>query len=312
MARARVFVGLFGTVIALGAALWILDWSALLHAFGRLSAGAVLLASLLSVATTLILAVRWAILTAGRQESYSMRAFNDALVGQVFNLITPAAVGADAYRVVVAVNREGGRTRATAMVVLERLLGLAAYALAFLVAFAMQERGHISPVIQSAALAFTAMFAVIWSLLLVARCTEWERIECPAWLGLQYLREAADHFAVLPGWRLATAVALALTALATWLLCLWLIADASGMDLRPSIIVMLAVITECVRLLPISIQGIGVREATFASLAVQFGGAAAPAFAACATVYALHFFLSGLLGIAARTSFDYGHLRRTG
>ena len=89
MGRARVLVGLLGTLIALVLALWILDWSALLHAFARLSAGVVPLASLLSVATTLILAVRWAILTAARQESYSARGFNDALVGQVFNLITP-------------------------------------------------------------------------------------------------------------------------------------------------------------------------------------------------------------------------------
>ena len=117
MARTRILLGLFGTLIALGGALWILDWSALLHAFARLSAGTVLLASLFSVATTVILAIRWAILMAGRHENYSGRAFNDALVGQVFNLITPAAVGADAYRVVVAGDREGGRVRAVAMVV---------------------------------------------------------------------------------------------------------------------------------------------------------------------------------------------------
>jgi hypothetical protein len=74
----------------------------------------------------------------------------------------------------------------------------------------------------------------------------------------------------------------------------------------------LAVVTECARLLPISIQGIGVREVTFASLAAQAGVAAAPAFAACATAYALHLLLGGLIGIAARTLVDYRHLRRMG
>jgi uncharacterized membrane protein YbhN (UPF0104 family) len=312
MGSARVLVGLFGTLIALVLALWILDWSALLHAFARLSAGVVLLASLLSVATTLILAARWAILTAGPQESYSARGFNDALVGQVFNLITPAAVGADAYRVVVARDREGGRIRAMAMLVLERFLGFGTYALAFLVAFAIEKRDTTNPVMDSAATVFATMLVGVSAFIVAARYMRWGRIRFPDRPVFQRLREAVDNFAILPGWRLLSALALALAALVTWLLCLGIIADASGVGLRSNIIVMLAVVTECVRLLPISIQGIGVREATFASLVAQFGGAAAPAFAACATAYALHFFLGGLVGIAARTSFDYGRLRRTG
>jgi hypothetical protein len=55
MGRTRVLVALLGTLIAL----WILDWSALLNAFERWSARVLLLASVSSVATTLILAVRW-------------------------------------------------------------------------------------------------------------------------------------------------------------------------------------------------------------------------------------------------------------
>jgi hypothetical protein len=78
------------------------------------------------------------------------------------------------------------------------------------------------------------------------------------------------------------------------------------------VIVEIAMVTECARLLPISIQGIGVREATFAALAVQAGGAAAPAFAACATADTLHFLLSGVVRIVTRTAFDYRHLRRPG
>jgi hypothetical protein len=81
-------------------------------------------------------------------------------------------------------------------------------------------------------------------------------------------------------------------------------------NLPAHVIVAIAVVIECARLLPILIQGIGVREATFAPLAVQAGGVGAAAFAACTTAYALHFLLTGLLGIAARTSFDYKQLRR--
>jgi hypothetical protein len=67
---------------------------------------------------------------------------SDHPAGQVFNFITPAAVGADAYRVAVAGGRDGGRTRALAMLVLERMMGLATYALAFLLAFAVAAHEH--------------------------------------------------------------------------------------------------------------------------------------------------------------------------
>ena len=64
----------------------------------RFTSEVLLQASLFSVVTTLILALRWAILTESPRDRYGARGFHDALVGQIFNLITPAAVGADAYR----------------------------------------------------------------------------------------------------------------------------------------------------------------------------------------------------------------------
>jgi uncharacterized membrane protein YbhN (UPF0104 family) len=311
MSRARLTLGLIGTLGAFGLALWLLDWHALAAAFARFTSGVLLQASLFSVVTTLILALRWAILTESPRDRYGARGFHDALVGQIFNLITPAAVGADAYRVVVAGDRQGGRTRAMAMLVLERFVALSAYATAFLVAFAIGRNAPANPIMDSAALAFAAILVILLTFILGARHRQWPRI-IPAWTSLERVHEAFNFVAILPGWRLVVAVTLTLAALASWLICVGIVATASGIGLSARVIVMITVVTECARLLPISIQGIGVREATFASLAAQAGGAAAPAFAACATVYALHFFLSGLVGVAARMSFHSWHPRRSG
>jgi hypothetical protein len=68
---------------------------------------------------------------------------------------------------------------------------------------------------------------------------------------------------------------------------------------------MIAIVTEFSRLLPISVQGIGVREATFAILAAQAGGSSEAAFAACATAYALHFILVAAIAFAARCSIEF-------
>jgi hypothetical protein len=68
---------------------------------------------------------------------------------------------------------------------------------------------------------------------------------------------------------------------------------------------MIAIITEAARLLPIFLQGIGVREATFAFFAAQAGGGPSEAaFATCATAYALHFALVLALALAARYGFE--------
>jgi hypothetical protein len=148
----------------------------------------------------LILAVRWAILTGSRQESYSARGFNDALVGQ-------------AYRVVVARGREGGRIRASALVVLERLIGFASYALIFLVAFAIETRDTTNAVMNSAAGGFAAILLCISAFIVGARWMKWEAIWAPQWPLFQGLREAAHHFATLSGWRLLSAHGLTLVAL---------------------------------------------------------------------------------------------------
>jgi uncharacterized membrane protein YbhN (UPF0104 family) len=312
MLRARVILGLFGTLAALALALWLIDWQALLDAFARLSLGVLLLSGFLSIVTTLILASRWAILMAGPQDQYGVQKFRDALVGQVFNLITPAALGADAYRMVMAGNCDGGRTQALAMLLVERMLGLGAYAAAFLLVFTVGASGFATEIMNDAAIFFAGLMGVLASLFIAARYSRWHGIRLPDSFGLARVREAIDRVATLPLWRLLCAVGLTLAGLATWLLSLGIVAKASGVRLPAQLIVAIAVMTECARLLPISIQGLGVREATFAALAVQVGGAAAPAFAACATVYALHFLPTGLIGIAARTSFDYRHLRPTG
>ena len=161
-----------------------------------------------------------------------------------------------------------------------------------------------------AAVFFAGTLVVLAVLFIAARCHVWHAVRLPDFFALARVREAILQVATLPPWRSWCAGALTLASLGMWLLCLGIIAKASGVNLPAHVIVAIAVSIECVRLLPILIQGIGVREAIFAALAVQAGGVGAAAFAACATAYALHFLLTGLLGIAARTSFDYKQLRR--
>jgi len=85
-----------------------------------------------------------------------------------------------------------------------------------------------------------------------------------------------------------------------WLACFVVVASAVGVGIDRATVGMSAIVAEFSRLLPISVQGIGVREATFAFLAAKAGGSFEAAFAACATAYALHFALIAFVAFTVR------------
>lgn len=99
--------------------------------------------------------------------------------------------------------------------------------------------------------------------------------------------------------RLCQIILLSGAATLCWLMCVVIAAGAAGLTLDLGRTIMITVATEFSRLLPISIQGIGVREVTFSWFAAAAGGSPAPAFVACATAYALHFGVVALLAIIA-------------
>ena len=181
-------------------------------------------------------------LTAGPRDRFGGQEFRNALVGQVFNLITPTALGADAYRVVMAGSRDGGRTRALAMLVLERFGS--AYALAFLLAFAVGTDGSANEIMSGAALFFAGVLACSGGSHHRGALSCVARHALPDFFGLARVREAIGQVATLAPWRLLCAVALTFAGLGAWLLCLGVIVRASGVPLPAHVILEIAVVTE--------------------------------------------------------------------
>jgi uncharacterized membrane protein YbhN (UPF0104 family) len=306
MARLRMVAGLFGTLIAIAVALAVLDSTTLARAFAQLSFGVLAAAAGLSLMTTLLLSVRWAILAAPAGKRLGGREFRDALVSHVFNLITPASAGADAYRVMIAGDREGGRGRAASLVILERLIGIGCYALVFLLCYALAGRaGRAAAVFSASAPVFALVAAVPIVTLLLTRLVASHRHR---WIEARIpvtLKAMLEGLAGVRPTRAAMASGVSTLGTMAWLACVDVLANATGTGLERTVVAMIAIVTEFSRLLPISVQGVGVREATFAFLAAQAGGSSEAAFAACATAYALHFALVAVIALAARHGFGF-------
>ena len=306
MARLRMLAGLFGTLIAIAVALAVLDWTTLARAFAQLSFGDLAAAAALSLLTTVLLSIRWAILAAPPGMRLGGREFRDALVSHVFNLVTPASAGADAYRVMIARDREGGRGRAASLVILERLIGIGGYALIFLLCYAMAGRdGSAAAVFSASASVFALVSALPIVTLLLTRLVA---SHTHLWIGARIpvtLKAMLGGLVGVRPTRAAMVMGVSTLGTTTWLACVSVLVNATGVGLALAVVGMIAIVTEFSRLLPISVQGIGVREATFAFLAGQAGGSSEAAFAACATVYALHFALVALVALAARHGFEF-------
>jgi uncharacterized membrane protein YbhN (UPF0104 family) len=299
--RGKWILGAAGTAVAVILILRVVDWRALAHALGQLSPAVLFAAAAASVLTTLLLALRWAVLAGSKPGSDAHQAFRDALVGQSFNAITPAAMGADAYRVAVAGGTPGGRAHATGLVVLERLIGVSAFAIAYLCSFAVATMVTDLPhVFAAAAFAFIVPAVLPLVLLVLAASHREEFVARILPRRLAWLATAIGAIEVLTPARLAAVLGLSIAGAVSWLLCVGILASGAGVALSPATTAGAAIITEFARLLPISIQGIGVREATFAWLVAQAGGASAAAVVACGTAYALHFALVVLIAVVER------------
>ena len=301
MIRFRMVAGILGTLIAVAVAFAMLDWPVLLRAFAQLSFGALAAAAVLSLLTTLVLSLRWAVLAAPADRNLGRREFRDALVAHVFNLVTPAAAGADVYRVIIAGDRGGGRGRAASLVVLERLLGIAGYALVFLLCFAVVsvDRRNLA-VFSAAAPAFAVAAALPLIPMFLARLIS-ARSQLPAGDRIpEGLKAALAGLVGVSPKRGIAALGLSILGAMIWLACFVVVASAVGVGIDRATVGMSAIVAEFSRLLPISVQGIGVREATFAFLAAKAGGSFEAAFAACATAYALHFALIAFVAFTAR------------
>jgi uncharacterized membrane protein YbhN (UPF0104 family) len=155
----RVFLGVAGTALIIAFALYLLDWHGLLQSIKRISAPSALACILLCLATHLLIAWRWAIL----KSSDGRPALRDMLVtchASIYNLVTPAAVGADAYRLMDAHVGSQSLSRSAGLLLLDRILGIWAQSAAFLAGYALLQTPRIAPAL-GLALPVFAVLAVL-------------------------------------------------------------------------------------------------------------------------------------------------------
>jgi glycosyltransferase 2 family protein len=272
MTRAtRVALGAVVSALVLAALLWFTDpaqiWDALTEARGSWVAAAIAI----NVATVPLMAWRWQLLLRARGLHVGLgwltRTYFVALfLGQFI----PTAIGGDAVRAVELGRRTHQAPEAVASVLIDRLVGVVSLVLLAVLAYAAGGHSAGGPEVVAAEAAFGAAAVAILGLLFSARL----RGLAARWLeprvqGRQ-LAAGERFYHALHAYRehtaaLAAVCALALVVQAARVGTIWMLVKALSLDVPAAEIYATGPVLFAALILPVSLNGIGVREAVFVS-----------------------------------------------
>lgn len=292
--KALFFAKLALGIAAFAAAIYMIDWRDVWSAVGRLSVSGVLLAQVIVLFEFPFLAWRWHLIVRAASPLPARRHIETYLIAVFLGMFTPGQVGTDAYRF-VALRGEGVRTRSILTLLLrERLLGLVGYLLVLSIAAPLAwgiEAGipaegnkFLLACAALAALGLAGIFAGRYVVYLL-------RLIGPGRLH-RYVRDflkLVDRASRFRSWREAAQL-LGLSifgGVVPWILTFYIVARLTGVQVGFFLIGAVVVIVELVRLIPLTVQGLGVREAAFAAVFVMVGHDAAAGFVICAVCFVL-------------------------
>lgn len=260
------------------AALYLLDWQSLASVVRETSATSFLAAVGAVLVSFAFLAVRW-VRIVGDYVSVPVREhWRVYFYGSFLNSFTPANIGGDVYRAAALKRHASGLAGLVVALLRERLFGLMSFLVGYVVCLALlwatapEAFARLDPLYLLALIPVAiAIAALAAGVPLVRGIGKWrwvgarERLSTlVADLGRAMVLHSAGEFLLLLG--------LSLLALAAWVVAVAVIAADLGVALAIPLLGAIAILTELVRMLPISLQGIGLREGSFSVLVGLAGG----------------------------------------
>ncbi|RMG91111.1 MAG: UPF0104 family protein [Zetaproteobacteria bacterium] len=246
---------------------WMLDWSAIGLQLGQANPWYVAGACLLLLAGQVLSAVRWAWIARGLGlQVRTQRKIQLYFLGMFLSLFLPSIIGGDIVRgYLLARHRRDAGWPAAASVVLERLNGVFGLLLIVSITICLVEVDATWRLtwLVMAGLAWFGMLLHPWWWPMFCRFPVPERLS--GWKRLP-LEGTAFHRAWLLALPASVIFQLMVVQAHVWL------GQAAGLDLSWSAYAVLVCLVALASALPLSLNGLGVREAGYVGLAVYFGG----------------------------------------
>jgi glycosyltransferase 2 family protein len=258
------------TLVLLCGAVYLLDWQELRNTLSRISAGAFVFAVVLLLPENLVLAIRWHLIVRTHVPLPMLAHVRYYFISVFLNMFTPAQVGGDIYRFLSLKSATASGWTLAGTILRERLIGVAGYALFFLICFAIfigiNGSGSLPEIYWLGSAAFILGFLALTLVKPVLRLLR--RFRYP-FLGrpLARLDEVLSTALNMGSLQFIAGIqSLSLLTCATWTFSILIIARDFNLQTDFLVLGMVGILTDLIRALPITIQGIGVREGVFAFL----------------------------------------------
>lgn len=262
----------------LGALAWVLDWEPVLATLARAEPGWVILAVALQGAVTVLATARWALLLRRDAPAYTLgRLVPLGFIAAFFNNLLPSATGGDLLRGYYVYRQSRSATLAVSPIVTERALGLAVMIGLATAALPFLDLTH--PLLAGIADVLPGLLAAAAGGLLLAglpagyrpmhrffaRWADWKPVA-----GLLRITEACHHYFN----RLSLVGALVVLSIALQgieIVNFWLLGRAVGAELPLVTYFLIVPLVLVASALPVTVGGLGVREAAAISLLALVG-----------------------------------------
>jgi len=279
-----------------------LNWRDLTNAALRLDPWRLAVALMAALAVLIFSAVRWAVMASQLAPGVFVRHARNYLLGIFIGIVTPANIGADLYRF-GSFRGTGSNWDIVSLLIQEKvfiLLGylvsiillLLAVALAGLTLTGRQEALLMG--IGISATAGTTLIFALHPLIAVA-----ERMRLFSGRPARLLPGLQGVVSLGPANRCLVLIGLSLLSVLAWLCAVSTIAANFGETLPFLLLWLIAILADVVRWMPLSLQGIGVREAAFATMFLFCGANSAEGFVIGGTAYLLLTAAMVLAGVLA-------------
>lgn len=299
----KILVGLG----VLGLAIYLLDWDSLISAVQKLNPWLLVLTIFVLLLELPILGFRWYLIVLPNARLPFMSHFRRYLLAVFLSSFTPAQLGGDVYRYMSLKNAAEGKGNLAAAIFQERLIGLISFMVFYLLCFSIY-----SVMVQQtndSAREFFSYIAAFFSLALCGMALSpvilnWA-VGISFVLNIRILREflALAQLIIRLGSFFQFMKLLSLSMIGgvfVWTVAIQIVTYDADIEVPFVVLGMIAIIADMIRVIPISIQGLGVREAAFAYMFNLIGYSAEQGFIIGGVSYALVSIISFSAGTVSK------------
>ena len=254
--------------------IWILEWEEVIIALSEFTTLSILFAILVLLIEFPVLGYRWHLLIREHCSFNLYRQLRLYFVANFFNTFTPAQIGGDTVRFFGLLRNEVPAITLIGRLLHERMIGLMGFFIFFLGCFLYALAADLIAILSPSSPLFLVVIAILiallgalvaafWGPALINLVRSFKRLGTQKWL-IKVLEtlDAMLRFGSANNVILVFFLSI-VGGSVIWSLAVTIIARDAGVEASFALLGMAATLSDLVRIIPITIQGLGLREATF-------------------------------------------------